>query len=243
MEHPSGSAEGCFDRTLRMRSRQHGFTLIELLVVIAIILILIAIALPNFLSAQARAKNVHCKSNLRVLGQALFTYRIDYNRFPPADGCGGDDPSPDHTCLGQGPAALGSWDGVPWVLHDLGYVEDRDVFFCPVLRGHNPERKDHCRYAYNSSAADTGIEHGGANHFERDSGNLWLCRCVWVPAEASFHPESGLIYPHGNDLVEYDDDLPTLRENAIENVLRIDNSVESCNGWREFYGYPTGNIK
>ncbi|MBK7496274.1 MAG: prepilin-type N-terminal cleavage/methylation domain-containing protein [Candidatus Omnitrophica bacterium] len=33
-----------------------GFTLIELLIVIAIILILIGIALPNFLEAQVRAR-------------------------------------------------------------------------------------------------------------------------------------------------------------------------------------------
>ncbi len=39
----------------RMRART-GFTLIELLIVIAIILILIAIALPNFMEAQMRAK-------------------------------------------------------------------------------------------------------------------------------------------------------------------------------------------
>ncbi|MBE7490114.1 prepilin-type N-terminal cleavage/methylation domain-containing protein [bacterium] len=40
-----------------MRFKGHsGFTLIELLIVIAIILILISIALPNFLEAQLRAK-------------------------------------------------------------------------------------------------------------------------------------------------------------------------------------------
>ncbi|MBW7937580.1 MAG: prepilin-type N-terminal cleavage/methylation domain-containing protein, partial [Candidatus Omnitrophica bacterium] len=38
--------------------KKAGFTLIELLIVIAIILILISIALPNFLEAQMRAKVV-----------------------------------------------------------------------------------------------------------------------------------------------------------------------------------------
>ena len=41
---------------MRERHAKAGFTLIELLVVVAIILILIAIALPNFLEAQTRSK-------------------------------------------------------------------------------------------------------------------------------------------------------------------------------------------
>lgn len=44
-----------------LRRNRPGFTLIELLIVIAIILILIAIALPNFLEAQIRAKVTKAK--------------------------------------------------------------------------------------------------------------------------------------------------------------------------------------
>ncbi|MCA9430219.1 MAG: prepilin-type N-terminal cleavage/methylation domain-containing protein, partial [Candidatus Omnitrophica bacterium] len=50
-----------------------GFTLIELLIVIAIILILIAIALPNFLAAQSRAKVVRERSDIRTLATAIET--------------------------------------------------------------------------------------------------------------------------------------------------------------------------
>ncbi len=62
-----------------------GFTLIELLIVIAIILILISIALPNFLEAQIRAKVVNVKGELRSLQNAVTTYSIDH-KIPPADG-------------------------------------------------------------------------------------------------------------------------------------------------------------
>jgi prepilin-type N-terminal cleavage/methylation domain-containing protein len=62
-----------------------GFTLIELLIVIAIILILIAIALPNFLEAQTRAKIVQVKGEMRTLAIALESYGIDHYSNEPDD--------------------------------------------------------------------------------------------------------------------------------------------------------------
>jgi type II secretion system protein G len=59
-----------------------GFTLIELLIVIAIILILIAIALPNFLEAQIRAKVTRNYSEFKGLAIALEMYRGDYRNYP-----------------------------------------------------------------------------------------------------------------------------------------------------------------
>ncbi len=60
-----------------------GFTLIELLIVVAIIAILAAIAIPNFLAAQVRAKVSRVKSELRTLGTGLETYYVDENAYPP----------------------------------------------------------------------------------------------------------------------------------------------------------------
>lgn len=54
--------------------KSSGFTLIELLIVIAIILILIAIALPNFLEAQERARVTRAKGNLRSMETAVMSY-------------------------------------------------------------------------------------------------------------------------------------------------------------------------
>lgn len=59
-----------------------GFTLIELLIVVAIIAILAAIAVPNFLEAQTRAKVSRTKADMRSLVTALETYNIDHNSYP-----------------------------------------------------------------------------------------------------------------------------------------------------------------
>lgn len=58
------------------------FTLIELLIVVAIIGILAAIAVPNFLNAQIRAKVAKVESDMKTLDTALEMYRIDNNAFP-----------------------------------------------------------------------------------------------------------------------------------------------------------------
>lgn len=64
-----------------MTSRQ-AFTLIELLIVVAIIGILAAIAVPNFLNAQTRAKLARTEADLKTLDTALETYRLDNSGFP-----------------------------------------------------------------------------------------------------------------------------------------------------------------
>ena len=65
------------------RNFAKAFTLIELLIVVAIIAILAAIAVPNFLEAQTRAKVSRVASDLRVFDTATETYRIDHNKLPP----------------------------------------------------------------------------------------------------------------------------------------------------------------
>jgi type II secretion system protein G len=59
-----------------------GFTLIELLIVVAIIGILAAIAVPNFLNAQMRARVARVQADFKSLDTALEMYRLDNNAFP-----------------------------------------------------------------------------------------------------------------------------------------------------------------
>lgn len=66
--------------------KQRGFTLIELLIVVAIIGILAAIAVPNFLNAQMRAKLVRVKADFRSIDTAMKSYQMDNNAFPPDPG-------------------------------------------------------------------------------------------------------------------------------------------------------------
>ena len=68
----------------------NAFTLIELLVVVGIIAILAAIAMPNYLDAQARAKVSVVANDLRVMTLALESYRVDFNLYPSARGIDGN---------------------------------------------------------------------------------------------------------------------------------------------------------
>jgi len=75
--------------------REKGFSLIELLIVVAIILIIVAIAIPNFMRARIASNEASAVSSSRTINSAEITYNSYYGRGysstlaqlgPPASG-------------------------------------------------------------------------------------------------------------------------------------------------------------
>lgn len=80
-----------------MRHDQRGFSLIELLIVVAIILIIMAIAIPNFLRSRIAANQASAIESVRTITTAEVTYSTTYGQGysvtlsvlgPPASGSG-----------------------------------------------------------------------------------------------------------------------------------------------------------
>lgn len=61
-----------------------GFSLIELLIVVAIILIIVAIAIPNFLRSRMAANEAATAENLRTITTAAVVYNTTYGDGYPA---------------------------------------------------------------------------------------------------------------------------------------------------------------
>ncbi len=76
-----------FDRIKTRLASEEGFTLIELLVVIVILGILIAIAVPAYLSLTGSAKTAAAESNVRSAipaAETIYEQNGDYSTMSPA---------------------------------------------------------------------------------------------------------------------------------------------------------------
>jgi prepilin-type N-terminal cleavage/methylation domain-containing protein len=67
------------ERSKRPNHSEAGFSLIELLVVVAVILIIAAIAIPNYVQSKMRANEASAVQNLRNISTAELLYSTTYN--------------------------------------------------------------------------------------------------------------------------------------------------------------------
>lgn len=70
----------------RLRGKKKGFTLVELLVVMSIIIILASIGMYAYQRGLAYAKETVCKTNLKVLEDAVERYLMENDAFPASLG-------------------------------------------------------------------------------------------------------------------------------------------------------------
>ena len=61
---------------MRLRDKR-AFTLIEIMIVVAIIGLLVAIAVPNYLSSRRKAKENTELANERIIKDAIYAYMVD----------------------------------------------------------------------------------------------------------------------------------------------------------------------
>ena len=188
-------------------SEARGFTLIKLLIVVAIIAILAAIAVPNFLEAQVRAKVSRAQNDMRALATALETYRVDHNKYPPIA-------APNSPLAGGGPLGLSTAGGsgingasifLPgtsgissrfiWITTPVAYISSvfRDPFI-PTTVGRaldpNPPNNPNPQYDTYDYADAASVWPGGI------LGNCTTCRGASITSGAGYHVVSA-----GPDLI------------------------------------------
>ncbi len=181
-------------------ARTPAFTLIELLIVVAIISTLAAIAVPNFLEVQTRAKSSRARSDLRTLAIALETYRVDNNNYPYIS----DDAAGEWIMPAGFPAFRDSPAGLTTpvayltsALYDPFVLDSRDA-----STGRLPEGPQYLHY----ERLGFGFDDNGTRYDDNGSG----FRAVHVPDDAN-GTIWGTYNPGGPDSDETTDpgDVPT----------------------------------
>ena len=181
---------------------KRAFTLIELLIVVAIIAILAAIAVPNFLEAQVRAKASRAKSDLRTVVTALETYAVDNNKYPPPrvsaavnqTGAPSNTLAEPHSCSQFVPGGDHDIDGNPYtggLTTPIAYITSvlKDVF---AQQSYN---MDHNDLGYQNVYFYSSVAAGGEGHAiaegENGTTSLGFADPGPTPPKASYMEKYG----------------------------------------------------
>ncbi|HUV38142.1 MAG TPA: prepilin-type N-terminal cleavage/methylation domain-containing protein [Planctomycetota bacterium] len=119
-----------------LNKRSGGFTLIELMIVVAIIGILAAIAIPNFIRFQLRAKASEGKTNLKAISVAQEGYAAEFSTYVLA---------------AAEPTALPGGSKADWGLTDCGGADSAHGF---CITGFAPEGEVYYQYMVNAASTD-----------------------------------------------------------------------------------------
>jgi type IV pilus assembly protein PilA len=155
---------------------QKGFTLIELMIVVAIIGILAAIAIPNFLTYQAKAKSSEAKTNINGIRTSEVAFFAETGAYVAAVA---------NPVVAAGPPVVPGTAKAPWVLQalvaipvpaanfvggyqTLGYAPQGNVFYSYAVNTTalvNPETAGTCTAgAAATGAAVAGVAGGPGVH-------------------------------------------------------------------------------
>lgn len=64
------------------KKRATAFTLVEIMIVLAIVIVLLAIALPNFLRSRVIANEIVALTNCRAINNACQLYHVNQETYP-----------------------------------------------------------------------------------------------------------------------------------------------------------------
>jgi type IV pilus assembly protein PilA len=160
----------------KLHARKGGFTLIELMIVVAIIGILAAIAIPNFLRFQLKAKTSEGKTNVAAIRTAEQSYFSEYGTYvaaaaaPTTAGSSAKQAFPDPTSAGG--------------FNTIGWAPEGDVYFTYAVGVDASAASPWVAFLASAEAdidADTVYQYWG---YHRPAG----AGAAVVPAVAAAHP-------------------------------------------------------
>jgi type IV pilus assembly protein PilA len=115
-------------RIIKRSRTRGGFTLTELMITTSLIGTLAAIAIPNFMTYQARTRRSEGFTNLAGIARAYKVYHAEKGRYPDIaiDGLAGSLPAPG---VGQPNTVRMVWDTAEAFFGIVGWRPDGNVFY------------------------------------------------------------------------------------------------------------------